>query len=515
MSSGPISPTLLGGLTLALVVVTYLYRRERAGDRMTALLLVLALLVVDSALFPAGGSENGLFIVPIRSYSFPLLFLAPLGIMAVRLAAGRWRPHFSVSGLCWLGFLGWIVAEAYAGHVRLNSTAALNEQAKVLVYLGVTAVLAAGVPASQWLGRRGIPFIVACCTPVALILIVTKSAGLHTNTSIVPRLVKGADTGTMGADCATVFVTLGLFGLALALTKPEGQRKGVLPAILLIICPAFTGQRASLIGAGVGLLLLALVAVSPPGRGLFHVPSRERAALGLLVLVAAGGFAVASASHHGYNPSNSDVAHSFTSQGKADSASARVNQWRVAESLIKQEPVLGHGLGVEYNYVEPVKDAPAVLVRSDLTHDIFLDALLRTGIVGCTLLVLALLASLLQGLRFLRLHVGGAEMAAVAVAGTAALSGWLARAAVESAFEKDRLAMALGLILGIGSAIARARQDARDVVASRPWNGSIPASSSTAVAGPAAAVAVPERAPTPWSDVPWLDDRPVDGIARV
>jgi hypothetical protein len=109
---------------------------------------------------------------------------------------------------------------------------------------------------------------------------------------------------------------------------------------------------------------------------------------------------------------------------------------------------VGHGLGTTYHYVEQVKDAPDVLVESNLTHDIFLDEFLRGGAVAVLLLVVAFGTAIGVGVSVYR---GSADplLAALAGAAAASLVGLLVRGSVESIFEKERLCPLMGLLFGL------------------------------------------------------------------
>ena len=62
-------------LVLLAVLVPYIYRRERLGDRLTSLHVLLFILVLDTAVFPAGGTSTGIFVLPINNHTTGILFL--------------------------------------------------------------------------------------------------------------------------------------------------------------------------------------------------------------------------------------------------------------------------------------------------------------------------------------------------------------------------------------------------------------------------------------------------------
>ena len=446
------------GLLILGVFGALMLRQEARGRRMTALNVVVLLLVFDCALFPAGGSSNGIFVLPINNRTTGTLFLVMPFLLGLRWLSGRARLRFTVAGMAWVVFFLWLLAEFYAGRLHGNSTSSAVQEAKVIVMLGGAALLAAGVEARDLVGKHGIPLMVRWTAVIASVVTFTSLAGIHTNSSF--GAFHGVKTGDMGADAASVFASLGMLGLAIALATPERHRSGLIASCVLLIAPVFTGQRASLLGLVAGLALIAAWPLVSKRHRVFHVTSRERVTLGLFVLAVAGLLALGSATGHGYNPKSSQVATSFNSPGKADSAQSRINQWRVASGLIAKEPILGYGLGKQYLHVERIEGAPLFYVHNDLTHDIFLDLLLRGGIVGLFFMIFALLASGWDGLGA-AYRRATPRIIAMGLATTAILVELVTRGAVESIFEKERLSVLLGLTVGIACSVRRSTKSRR------------------------------------------------------
>jgi O-antigen ligase len=413
------------GLLLLGVLGAAFLRREATGRRLTALHLVVLILVLDCALFPAGGTSTGIFVLPINNHTTGTLFLLMPFLLGLRWLSGRARLRFSVTGLAWTAFFLW---------------------------LGGAAMLAAGVEARDLVGRQGIPRMVRWAAPIATVITATSLAHVHTNRSF--GLFHGVSTGDMGADAASVFASLGMLGLAIALAAPERHRNGLLSSGVLLIAPVFTGQRASLLGLIAGLALIAVWPLLSKRHRVLRVTPKEKVAVALAVLAVAGLLSLASATGHGYNPRSSTVATSFTSAGKQDSAQSRINQWKVARQLIAEQPWLGYGLGKTYLHVEQIEGAPLFYVHNDLTHDIFLDILLRAGIVGLFFMVLALFSTAWAGLRAAYHHTS-ARIGALGLASTAIVVEMMTRGAVESIFEKERLAVLLGLTVGLACSASR------------------------------------------------------------
>ena len=99
-------------------------------------------------------------------------------------------------------------------------------------------------------------------------------------------------------------------------------------------------------------------------------------------------------------------------------------------------------------------------VQLDITHNIGLDLLVRTGAVGFLLFIAALATSLFGALR--TWYRSQEELiAALALGATAAVLGLFGKGMAESIFEKYRIALALGLFLGILLSAATAGKDPR------------------------------------------------------
>jgi O-antigen ligase len=444
-------------LLLLVVIVPVVARRERAGDRLTALHILLVILVLDTGLFPQGGTSTGIFVLPINNRTTGILFLLIPLFLAARWLSGTTRLRFTFAGCAWVAFFSWYLAEFIHGYLGGNDHHAAIQEAKLGILLGGTALLVAGVPARDLVGRHGIPRVVRWAAPLAALLTATSLSGLKSHASY--GLFRGVNTGVMGADVASVFASLGLLGLAVSLAAPQRHRGGMIASAVLLIAPVFTGQRASLLGVLAGGLFLVLWPVLSRHRIMRFRP-KEKVAILLAVLALAGGLSLAGATGHGYNVGSSQVATSFNSAGKADSAQSRKNQWKISSGLIAQKPVLGWGLGKRYSHIEKIEDAPEFVQNNDLTHDIFLDMLLRGGTIALFFLVLAFGSTAVAGLRAVYRHVSP-RIGALGIAGTAVVIEMLTRGAVESIFEKERLSILVGVAVGICCASCRSTRARR------------------------------------------------------
>jgi O-antigen ligase len=123
----------------------------------------------------------------------------------------------------------------------------------------------------------------------------------------------------------------------------------------------------------------------------------------------------------------------------------RLNQWAAAGPLIAQRPVYGHGLGYEYVFWD---EGYFFFKKTDLTHNIFGDLLLRSGAVGLALFLLAFAMTSMAVARTWWSQQSD-RTAAFALGVGAAVAGLVGKAMAESLFEKYRLAAALGLGIGV------------------------------------------------------------------
>jgi O-antigen ligase len=144
-------------------------------------------------------------------------------------------------------------------------------------------------------------------------------------------------------------------------------------------------------------------------------------------------------------PLSSTFARTFDATDKIQSAEDRASKWEVAFSFIRQHPIIGNGLGVEFSYFAP---GPNTFTMTDVTENIGLDLWMRAGLIGLFLFVLALFFSLFDGLVAWRLHPDR-MVAVLALALVAVVVGLVSKGMVESIFEKYRLATMLGLSLGM------------------------------------------------------------------
>lgn len=446
-----IAALVLGAL-LALLV--WAIAMEGRGRGVVVVAFVVGLNLLDASLYPSQNEvPTGLFHPELGGLSLrPIDMVIPVVLLAHLL---QHRPQRSASAavLLWVAFLVWLVTAGLLGLYAGNEPLLVSFEAKAVLYLGVL-FLVANVPLEGYLAGSGLQRFLQASATLAFLLIISDTLGLAV-TSDLP-LLPLADAGRLGSDAATLFASLGIVALALGLYTRQGRAALLLPAVPLLAAPLAADQRAAFLGLGFSALVL--IAATVRSQRPVHVTPTE---VSLLVLAVAACLLAPSVTALALGqdppaPLRDNLATTFTSREEQLTTEARVNQLRIAAPLVAERPVFGWGLGKEYIYYEP---GYRELQPINLTHNIFGDLLLRTGLVGLLLFLIALGSSLAQSMRVWRSQVASLA-AALSLAASAVVVGLIAKGMVESLFEKYRLAVALGVVLGLTLSAARATQSA-------------------------------------------------------
>jgi len=435
---------------LGLLVFAWFVRLERNGKRMTIVLFILGLLVVESVIYPnpnfvpaglfhpGGGSDptgGG-----ISSFRLPDL-LVPLAF-AARVYAGGRTARFSTAALWWLAFLTWLAAAAVMGLERGNAFHYVSYEGKAIIYLGFF-LLVAGIPAAAFAHGEAFRRFLYGASALALFNVVLEQLNLRIAVNLPGLPIQ--DMGSVGADAATIFLALGLFAAAMAACREEHRLSLFLAAVPLMFATVVAQQRAAVVALAVSLpVLVALLAVQ--WRRVRTTPTElaltALAALAL-VLVPVLGTGIAG-KREPVAALVASVDASLTSRSKQLSAEDRLIQWTAARRVIRQHVITGSGLGTTYQHFDP---GPQQFITTDITHNIALDLLMRSGVIGLALFVVALALTAVDGVRvWLRHH--DSMVAAVSLAATAGLLGLVGKGMVESIFEKFRLAVLFGFLIG-------------------------------------------------------------------
>lgn len=458
--TGPPITLLLGGIAAILVaslvfrwfVITY--RTPTGPERVVA--LFLGLLVVESFLYADPNAvPSGIFHPTAGPLSFRLFdILIPFAV-AARLVARPSRHGTPLQVLLWGAFLAWIGVSGLQGIEAGNSTGLVAYHAKAVLYLGVL-VITADVAPRRWLESRPLRRVVLMSSALAAVLLVMSQG--HVAVDIPIPMLDVTGLGVLGADAASIFTVLGVATVMVAICSERRRLSLVLVALPLLAAPLAAGQRAAIVALAIAAALTVVLVALTPGRVRItptEVALGLTAALGLFMAVVT--VAALSGDSTVNVPLASQIQETFGSRGKQLSEQDRVNQWDQARALIADHPWFGSGLGKQYYFYSP---GFYEFMKTDLTHNIGFDLLLRSGIIGLLLFVAAAAVSVRDAI-LAWFGDGDDRIAALGLACAAALLGLLGKGMFESLFEKYRLAIMVGGLLGMSASLAVARLEPR------------------------------------------------------
>ena len=128
-----------------------------------------------------------------------------------------------------------------------------------------------------------------------------------------------------------------------------------------------------------------------------------------------------------------------------ESAQDRLDLASAAEKLIPQHPIIGWGLGIEFQYYETGTRTVDTIAYA---HNIVLDIWLRLGLIGLALFALALGDSIKGGLRVWWRHTDRVT-ASLALATVGVVVGLFATGLLEPLLDEYRFATLFGVSLGV------------------------------------------------------------------
>jgi O-antigen ligase len=445
------------GLLTIVGIFGWFVSLEKRGDAVVTVAIILGLIVVEDAIYNSPNTiPRGLFHPGVGGQSFRLFeLLIPLALVA-RLAARGMPRVISAASLAWAAFIAWLLTAAVMGRVGGNPPNLVTYESKAAIYIGAF-VLAAGVPASDYFDRRPMKFVIVLAAVLASLIDLLTLTGTRIYTTLpgIP-LPTGFDPitgstfhdgfGAVGTDTATIFFSLGIILFASAMTRSSGRASAIALAIPLAAAGVLANQRAAVLGIAASVATLAVLGASRQDR-IRLTGAQMVIAVGLVAaaLVVPTFSTAALGSPRPTIPFAGVYERTFGGAGNVRTAQDRYNQWSQARDLIEQQPVFGWGLGKVYVYYN---EGTRAFKTTHLTHNIGLDLMVRTGIVGLVFFIGALGLSLAGGVRTWR-QQGDDRIAALAAACVAIVVGLVAKGMVESIFEKYRLAVFLGLSLGV------------------------------------------------------------------
>ncbi len=458
-----------------------LFRRlEQRGRGVVVVLTVLSVAIADAVLYAdtTAGFERSIFHPDFLGQSFRLTQLVvPLALMA-RLSVRGWPKRIDTSAPLWLAFFAWVGVSTAAGLLEGHDAGLALRQTAIVVHVGGGLALAASVPVWDYVTGSTVPRFIQGCAVAAAALFAWDTFGVPVSTTAIPDLPL-VEFGRYGADAATLFSSVGVVGLVLAVSRPKGSPHRValfVSSILLLLSHLASAQRAARLGLYVILILLLLVCCTPTARRRIRVTATQVAVVTAAVLAALLAVIFTTTVLDATQMPDEDpyvvgegTGPALGANTRQGSIQSRFNQWQIAVQEIGEAPFLGHGLGAEISYYEVAERG---VVTSDITHNIVLDLLLRTGLVGLVLAASAVVVAWWRGILTWRWHPDN-RVAAWAIAAVTLSAGLLAKGLVESIFEKHRLALLLGIALGLAISAASSGPATQ-----RPWWGITPTEES-------------------------------------
>ncbi|HVA02314.1 MAG TPA: O-antigen ligase family protein [Acidimicrobiales bacterium] len=442
---------LMGGLVVSTMLFYVFVQWERSAREHWVVFLLLGMLIVESSLYGNFSDvPRGIFHPGAGSFQFRTPEVIITVALLARMAVKGLPTRIGVPALAWLAVAGWLSLEIVEGILRHNSTTYIPYEAKAIVYVVGGYALVAGVPVRRFIDGRGFERTLRWSALLATALVLMTAAKFSYSAKL--PLIPLSHSGPMGTDSAALFATIGLIGLLLELAKDRRSRLNLLATVPLLLGGFFAFQRAVLLMIGAAIVFVLVVALGRTARQRLRVRMGEILITALAVVGVVLGVSVIpaiTAQRPVQTPFASTIGRNLNltlnSGAKAESAQARLNKWNVALGDARQHPILGEGLGFTYTYYVP---GPNQFVTTDLTENIGLDLLLRTGVIGLVLFLIALVASLVNGFAAWRMHPDRL-VAVLALALVAVIVGMIAQGQVESIFENYRIATLLGLSLGL------------------------------------------------------------------
>jgi hypothetical protein len=446
---------------LSPVFLVLFMRCEDKGRPEIPLLTVVGTLLLEALLYPSQNSVAGGIFHPSaagQSMRLPEIII-PIALLARVLVRGGPR-RLSLTAGAWTTFLLWYTGCFVAGLLQQNSFDEAFFQAKAIVYLGGGFALAAGVPPRRLVPRRprrvlavGLGILVVLFTPLSL-----ASSEIALGLPLVP----GASLGRIGADASTIITSIAVVLLLLEATQFRRRARVAIALVPAVLSPFVATQRAAIVGLAACVIFLALASFGKTWHARIRATAMEAVLLVCILLVPVLLTTAVRAAQPPSATSGSPIPYAgvldetFFAERKAQSAQTRENLWREGLRIASDHPMVGSGLGETYD----VRRASNVenLVGGGF-HNILVDVLVRSGMVGIVLFLASVGLSLRDGVFAWRRHQNRA-IATLSLALTSVMVGLLAKGMVESIFEKFRLATLLGLLLGLVTAAAcDARRD--------------------------------------------------------
>jgi O-antigen ligase len=440
-------------VVVAIVGVIACVILEERGRPEIIILVTLVIVVFDALVYPDGGAEPAGILRPtIFGHDYRAADLVIVLALLARLLVRGLPRRVTGTGLLWFAFFAMFTIAVPLGLANGHASTLVIFQEKFVLEAGGMAILMAGVPLSSVTSPA---FIGKAAWTLGLMSLVPILAAFSKHAISFPLLPQAGFGASLGSDSATVLLSLAFLLLIVEICHPTPRFGVVAWCGLMIVGGIVTGQRAALIGLIVTLACTLVVMSGRPWR------RRSRARLSQLLPVLAllaiplGTIAIINARTSptsGAVPVVSDLSSSFTGVGKTQSADIRLTVWRFGRHVAEQHPVFGTGLGQDFNIFQS-NGSEDPFTGGDF-HDIAIDLVVTTGVVGLGLFSLALASSLWSAFVTWR-GARSSAIAAIALASGILLVQLVSKGLFESITQKYRFTVILGMLIGI---IAQARK---------------------------------------------------------
>jgi hypothetical protein len=443
------------GLYVAVGICACFVRLERRGRPEVAVGIVVAALLAQTLFYTR---ESVVPVGPLRPGPLRLAEVLLVAAIAARFWT-RWTPiKVSTSGLAWLAFLVWYGTTAIVGIEAGNARPDVLFHAKLLLHVGGGYLLASGVPVRRLVEPRALRWWLPAFAVVAVVQgVMTLTGG--------DQLFPGGPT-ELGADGASLHLALGLLLLALEATRPRPRLWVAATMTVTLAGPLFVSQRATVVHFAASALALALALSGGRMRGRFTVKPVQLTLLVLALAVLGLSAWLPSLRKGDSTPAvvTEAIDDTFGGVGNQFSADARILKWDEAREAYEDHRVIGSGLGAAFTSFRPGINGVGVYARSNVFDNSYLDLLVRAGLLGVALFLIAVAASL-RDAWLVWARDPDPVVAAVGLAILAFLVGMLAKGAVESVLDKAVLSTLFGIAAGL---VASARMGPGTTPAFRP-----------------------------------------------
>ena len=427
--------------TIALsALIVWFTNLEKLGRRHTIFLILIGVLLVEAILAgPAAQTPVGILRPRVGGQDFRPPDLVIIAALGARVVASPGLTRFRPELLLWMSFLTWYGFGVVVGLSNNFPAQDVLFQGKAVFYMVGGTIIASGADLRRTAnGVRRLALPMAVLVAIATFFQIADIS--FTVSTPVQRLNR---LGQLGNDSITLVIVLGAAVLLGEAVRRDRNLLATASGIVMLFAPLAGRQRASyavLVAVVAGAMIIVLLTSF---RRRLAASGTEAALVGAGIVAIAGlALVLTAGSSSGFV--GAQVTDAFTGQRNENSAAARFDLADQAINLIQERPIAGWGLGVKVVRVA----ADSGRTTGAAAHNLSLDLTMRSGVIGASLFILSLAAILrLAAIRWRHDPLPGA--AAIRVAGTLAILGFLAKGAVEPAMEKFRLSLMLGIGVGL------------------------------------------------------------------